>query len=450
MSKLALDMSLSFGRSASRFTPSRLFSAGEQGAWFDPSDFSTMFQDSAGSTPVTAVEQPVGRINDKSGRGNNATQGTAAARPTLRARYNLLTYSEQFDNAAWADGTPNIPTVTANSTVAPNGTTTADTLTAATGGTNCVSRIAATVAGAVQYTFSVFLKQGTTASSRLLVRDVTNGTNFIQATMTWSAGTPTVTAVSGSWSAVSVGNDWWQLFGTATAGAGTTISLTAGIFPDNASGTGSLIVWGADLRATNDGVGLPAYQRIAAATNYDTAGFPPYLAFDGTDDSLATSAIDFSATDEMTVVAGVRKLSDAAAGIIAELSVNGTSNNGTFFLQAPRTAAATNWRMHNRGTANSEAVATPYVSPITFVAAGAAKISTDSVAVRHNGTQVATDATDQGTGNYGNYALNIGSRNASSTFFNGRLYGLIIRGKTTDATQLTQVENWMNSKTRAF
>jgi hypothetical protein len=43
-----------------------LFASGEQGAWFDPSDFSTMFQDSAGTTPVTAVGQPVGLILDKS------------------------------------------------------------------------------------------------------------------------------------------------------------------------------------------------------------------------------------------------------------------------------------------------------------------------------------------------------------------------------------------------
>src|SRR5688500_2559990 len=60
-----------------------LFAAGEQGAWYDPSDFSTMFQDSAGTTPVTAAGQPVGKINDKSGRGNHATQATAGSRPQL-------------------------------------------------------------------------------------------------------------------------------------------------------------------------------------------------------------------------------------------------------------------------------------------------------------------------------------------------------------------------------
>jgi len=58
--------------------------------------------------------------------GNHAIQATSASRPTLQARANLLTYSEQFDNAAWTNvGTP---TVTANTTLAPDGTTTADTI----------------------------------------------------------------------------------------------------------------------------------------------------------------------------------------------------------------------------------------------------------------------------------------------------------------------------------
>ena len=47
------------------FSPATLFYSGEQGIWLDCSDLSTMFQDSAGTTPVTAVEQPVGLILDK-------------------------------------------------------------------------------------------------------------------------------------------------------------------------------------------------------------------------------------------------------------------------------------------------------------------------------------------------------------------------------------------------
>ncbi|MFP5511038.1 MAG: hypothetical protein ACLGIP_18105 [Alphaproteobacteria bacterium] len=63
------------------FSPLTLFAAGEPGVWLDPSDLSTLFQDDAGTTPVTAAGQSVGRILDKSGRGNHATQATAAARP---------------------------------------------------------------------------------------------------------------------------------------------------------------------------------------------------------------------------------------------------------------------------------------------------------------------------------------------------------------------------------
>lgn len=63
------------------FDVASLFASGEQGGWYDPSDITTLFQDAAGTTPVTATGQPVGRVVDKSGRGNHLTQSTAAARP---------------------------------------------------------------------------------------------------------------------------------------------------------------------------------------------------------------------------------------------------------------------------------------------------------------------------------------------------------------------------------
>jgi hypothetical protein len=80
----------------SGFDPATLFASGEQGAWYDPSDFSTMFQDTDGTTPVTAVGQAVARINDKSGRGNHATQSNATARPILRQDSSGFYYLE-FD-----------------------------------------------------------------------------------------------------------------------------------------------------------------------------------------------------------------------------------------------------------------------------------------------------------------------------------------------------------------
>jgi len=58
-----------------------LFAGGKVGGMWDMGDMSTLFQDTAGSTPITAVTQPIGRVNDKSGLGNHATQATAGARP---------------------------------------------------------------------------------------------------------------------------------------------------------------------------------------------------------------------------------------------------------------------------------------------------------------------------------------------------------------------------------
>lgn len=43
-----------------------IFANSEQGFFYDPNDLSTMYQDAAGTIPVTAVGQPVGLILDKS------------------------------------------------------------------------------------------------------------------------------------------------------------------------------------------------------------------------------------------------------------------------------------------------------------------------------------------------------------------------------------------------
>lgn len=67
----------------------------DNGVWFDPSDMSTLFQDAAGTIPVTAVGQPVGKVLDISGNGNHATQPITAARPTL-VQINGL-YALSFD-----------------------------------------------------------------------------------------------------------------------------------------------------------------------------------------------------------------------------------------------------------------------------------------------------------------------------------------------------------------
>ena len=84
------------------FIPAHLFANGEKGVWFDASDMSTMFQDVAGTIPVTAVGQSVARWVDKSGNGVVATQATSGNRPTFqidadgRANLTFASASNQY------------------------------------------------------------------------------------------------------------------------------------------------------------------------------------------------------------------------------------------------------------------------------------------------------------------------------------------------------------------
>ena len=65
-----------------------LFGAGEQGAFYIPrptvNGAQVLFQDSAGTVPVTADGDPVGLMLDQSGNGNHATQSVSGSRPVYR------------------------------------------------------------------------------------------------------------------------------------------------------------------------------------------------------------------------------------------------------------------------------------------------------------------------------------------------------------------------------
>ena len=74
-----------------------------------------------------------------------------------KAEENLLLQSQTFDNASW---TKTSSTITANTTVAPDGTTTADTFTASAGGTTAqTSQVILLPTGT--HTISVYAKAGT-------------------------------------------------------------------------------------------------------------------------------------------------------------------------------------------------------------------------------------------------------------------------------------------------
>jgi len=76
------------------FSPNALFASGEAGDWFDPSDLSRMWQDTAGTTPVTADGQTVARIDGQRGV-VSLRQSDAAKRPVYKTSGGL--HWLQFD-----------------------------------------------------------------------------------------------------------------------------------------------------------------------------------------------------------------------------------------------------------------------------------------------------------------------------------------------------------------
>jgi len=406
--------------------------------------------------------------------GNHASQPISAARPVLSARYNLLTYTEAFDNAAWTEA--GIATITPGSIVAPDGTLTAEVLTANSGsGAHCVySTTSVTAVSGVNHTLSVRFKKNT--NRYVYIAQAATANNYISAVFDLDGGGAAATqtsvgATSGTLTSTaqsSLGSGWYEVsitgsilsssrfctFGFAAAAIGNTFD-TSGNVLFAVGGTESIYIWGADLRVANDGVGIPSYQRVGAAIDYDTTGFPLYLKFDGVDDCLYTSSINFTATDKMTVWSGVRKLSDAVTNppaAIAELTTSTASNNGAFLLSAPNTSGSASYSAISKGTAASTNTVTTYTAPITNVLSAALDIGSDGNSVKVNAGTAVTSATDQGTGNFSNAVLYVGRRGNSASFtsLNGRLYSLIVRGAESTETQITQTETWVNGKTKAY
>jgi hypothetical protein len=414
------------------FSPASLFAAGEQGWWYDPSNFATLFQDSAGTTPVTAVEQPVGLQLDLSGRGNHRFQSTSANRPVVSARVNLLTKTEELGNAVWSKSNT---TVTDNATIAPDGTTTADLVTPVNGtDAACFQQISNVNAVGRTWTFTFYARCASGTTLLPVLGDDALG-NF------WSDPRTNKVTV----------NTVWQHFtvtGTTPAGTGNIVRAGFGGFSSWTTNA-PLFIWGADLRFTNQGVNLPVYQRVNTSTDYDTVGFPVYIKPNGSNQFMQTNSINFTATDKMTVWQGVRKLRDTAQSMIAELSATMLLNNGTFLLTAPNSIAA-NYNFSSKGTTQVDNVVTTYTSPITNVLVGIGDISGSINSVKVNGGAATTVTSSQGTGNYGNYAAYFYMRLGLTLPFNGNDYGSIARGAASTAAQITNGETYINSKTKAY
>ena len=169
-------------------------------------------------------------------------------------RTNLLTYSEQFDNAAWGKTNSSI---TANTIVAPDGTLTGDKLVENTSTAwHYVAEPYVSIT-AQTYTFTVYAK----AAERSVLQIIPNSTVFPGAYANFDLVAGTVSATGGidSASITSVGNGWYRCIVVDTA---TSASSAAAAFltlqnSPSATRTGTytgdgysgIYIWGAQLEA---------------------------------------------------------------------------------------------------------------------------------------------------------------------------------------------------------
>ena len=547
-----------------------LFAASEQGAVYDPSDFSTMFQDIAGTTPVTENGQTVALHLDKSkglvlgpelvtngtfdsnltgwnigsnitavwdnGEADVALTGAVSSTSSNWFSSGVVVetgdarlFSVEFD-ATWVSGgslqvgTAYVP----SRTIAPNGgvktrytaicglyggfglTVTPSSVSFGsiggsarwkidnvtckeipgnhryqtvaasepTKGRHPVSGVRQLLTYSEDFTNAVWSKSGSSVSGSYLLDTAANAPHFISVGPSTSTGQTEVFTV---WARPGTLN-WMGLFvdgvsaffnlqtgsiGTVVAGMSATMAIesdgfyrcsitrvrvnsvtTARIYVSNADNTFSYF---------GDGTGSIELQKsqfeLTSRTNYQksTTRFDiteegqddvHYLWYDGIDDFMETNEVDFTGTDKMTVWWGGRKLSDAAFGILLELTTNGQNTNGGLICSYPSATTVPDYFFGSRGTLFAGAdTPNDFVAPVSNVICNTSDISAPFVRMRVNGQQVAENTATQGTGNYANAKIYFGRRAGASIPANINEYMTIIRGAESDIFTIQEIEN---------
>ena len=196
------------------------------------------------------------------------------------------------------------------------------------------------------------------------------------------------------------------------------------------------------------------YQRVGS-TQFDVteAGVESlgYLSFDGIDDWMVTPTIT-PGIDKAQIFAGVRKLTDATAGMVAEHSATTANNAGSFYLLTAANSTTLRYAAAARGSAalNVEHQASTEFGPApdTAVLTATHDIAGDLSTIRRNGVTGADATRDKGLGNFLEYPMYIGSRGGASVRFNGQVFSLITRfGANLEVAQIESTEAYVAGKT---
>lgn len=296
-----------------------MFAASDLGLLYDVSDIATLYQDVAGATRVTSLDQSVRRVSDMSGKNAPALFLSGSAVPKYTRRCNQLVATDAFDDVAWARvGTA--PTVTLNAALNPWGVMTASQLAFSASGSG--NRLNQSNAGNnnQRNTVSVYLK-GTVGGEQIVIW---NGwTKTLLCTLTTS----------------------WQRFTLSE----TVLVASTGLYIYAQSGTPTIYACGAMV---NQGTTAAPYQSVTPTGVYDAA-FWPYSVSMG--DGSLTTTFSASLGSSCTVALARPRI---GAEILTAQTI-GTTYVDVFdyaarliinrALTAPETALVTAWLNHKAG-----------------------------------------------------------------------------------------------------
>lgn len=288
-------------------------------------------------------------------------------------RQNVCWYSENF--SAW--NTSGSVSVTANSTIAPDGNQTADTI-ARTAGQSDAVLLAQTFTGDGVKAVSVWVKKGTSPASLIALLDATASAYRLWVDVTWSGNTPVLAFTSGSLlKSTEYANDWWRLeFATTAVTAANTNRIY--IYPGRAGSVNgdNVIVWGAQAE---NGAFCTSY--IPNSTSSSTTRNADVATMTGTNFS------DWFNATEGTLACAYRPMAITAATQSFCTMSDGTTNEMIQLLQSSTNAA---YAVKVGNVFQTLLTPTPGVSANTeYLLVGSYKA--DKFAAAKNGSSLQTD-----------------------------------------------------------
>lgn len=268
------------------------------------------------------------------------------------ARTNLLTYSEQFDNAAWNKFGTSV--VSANAISAPNGTVSADLISNCAGYSNRLSNLTAvTISGGGTYTFSVYVRSSGSGSEAVLQLATFGGTY------------KTVTVVK------SLAQEWKRLDIQITTNSDNT-GLFVIIY--GGDGTSGLYLWGAQLEAGASPTSYIPTTSAAATRAAEVASM------------TGANFSEWYRQDEGTFVVTASRAATGRAFTVSD----GTANENMRVNLSAASPLRPDWQVIANGTTQVATTSTPNV-PLNSNFTVAASYKKDDFAISVNGAAVVTD-----------------------------------------------------------